>query len=1089
MKKLFFSLILIASILSFIPFTLAVTEGNIQVVTDLDNNVKHDLSNALVKIDLSDDSSLETSTDEQGEYKFDMGSVYCWNGCNIYPTLYIKELEINSEEVQTKYNIGLPNKEIPRGVQINIYKQLPSQPLQNELSFPELESSVESSEILEENKEGYLVNWKGNLTFDSEGEKTIKFSFNKGIIIFNGVEYNITQDESLTVNATLSNTLEINYFVSIENKPNIYLLEGSSFEVVDFKQLIFESGSYTKANQPEDVQRFTTSSLPQPDLSVIPSAWLLYFLDRDTTKQPVLFVHGLHGSDDFDEENLDAWDYWYEQKIPLELKDEGYESYELVWIPANLSSRVYAPLLQGFLQDLQVEHDVSNINIVAHSMGGLLVRAYLENLGVSAVTGDPVEYTGEVGKVVFLATPNHGSYLANRVNKGESPFCSSLLGLTPDDPNAEAYDDLSIGSQFLWELNNISMGNTNNFLSITGVNDIACLPDDIPSSVDINNAFDGFVTVSSASLLDYSIPLITLKLNHASIKGGHHNGIFWTDYVHDTSNDISPIIVSFFQSSSHTELSSQVGTYLESGEYAIFPSGSPNPYKTGIVIIKAEGANQVKIKNATGFNYTLTHWGNGIWYYYSNEKGIAVPTGTYEVYVNNVKQQGSLIVKGATTNNFVGFVNTDTDNDGILNNIDNCPTVYNPNQEDLDNDNIGDACDSQVIDLFIDGGFTEPSIIYNNNTDFLSVRFYTHNTGNVTLSVPVQVYVDNVLFNTIPSLPFKNGTSLWGVGWEPENNLSLGQHQIKIVIDPLNTIKEITESNNLFIFNFNVVSPPSLPSLIIIKPSQPIYNDRKIQINISVTEQVDKISYIDNTESRPREKTLCSRDCTGYGNDRVKTVTLNDGFHNLTFFAYKNNIIIYRKNTFFLIDSKDPKISTTLPRSNSFTNGSNFYIKYTETNCQSLGLNIYSGSSASGGGSSCQSGTNIEKFVSQNLNSYDNQEIEYSFIIKDVANNTEESRRTKVKIDTTKPIINSFTNTTNGRRVTLTFNITELNFDEVNYIDWNDSRPTVRTLCSSLRNGVCSSTKTFRAGEHNVTITVLDKAGNSVQRNVKLNLI
>lgn len=39
----------------------------------------------------------------------------------------------------------------------------------------------------------------------------------------------------------------------------------------------------------------------------------------------------------------------------------------------------------------------------------------------------------------------------------------------------------------------------------------------------------------------------------------------------------------------------------------------------------------------------------------------------------------------------------DIDLDGICNNLDNCPDLYNPQQEDFNNDNIGDACDGLYI--------------------------------------------------------------------------------------------------------------------------------------------------------------------------------------------------------------------------------------------------------------------------------------------------------------------------------------------------------------------------------------------------------
>ncbi|MBT8223320.1 MAG: thrombospondin type 3 repeat-containing protein, partial [Eudoraea sp.] len=44
----------------------------------------------------------------------------------------------------------------------------------------------------------------------------------------------------------------------------------------------------------------------------------------------------------------------------------------------------------------------------------------------------------------------------------------------------------------------------------------------------------------------------------------------------------------------------------------------------------------------------------------------------------------------------VDFLPQDTDNDGIPDDQDNCPSMSNPNQEDLDNDGMGDLCDEDL---------------------------------------------------------------------------------------------------------------------------------------------------------------------------------------------------------------------------------------------------------------------------------------------------------------------------------------------------------------------------------------------------------
>jgi hypothetical protein len=41
-----------------------------------------------------------------------------------------------------------------------------------------------------------------------------------------------------------------------------------------------------------------------------------------------------------------------------------------------------------------------------------------------------------------------------------------------------------------------------------------------------------------------------------------------------------------------------------------------------------------------------------------------------------------------------GGIPTDTDGDGIPDSEDNCPTISNPDQQDSNGNNIGDACES-----------------------------------------------------------------------------------------------------------------------------------------------------------------------------------------------------------------------------------------------------------------------------------------------------------------------------------------------------------------------------------------------------------
>jgi uncharacterized protein (TIGR03437 family) len=128
---------------------------------------------------------------------------------------------------------------------------------------------------------------------------------------------------------------------------------------------------------------------------------------------------------------------------------------------------------------------VSQIDLVAHSIGGLIVRAYLAGLQPSETLAPPVNTL--VRDLVLIAVPNYGSYLA-------ANFTSII-------PTGTQSAELIPGSAFLWNLATWNQHGDD----LRGVNAIAVVGNagtyvNNLTGASLVNAGDGVVSTTSASL-------------------------------------------------------------------------------------------------------------------------------------------------------------------------------------------------------------------------------------------------------------------------------------------------------------------------------------------------------------------------------------------------------------------------------------------------------------------------------------------------------------------------------------------------------------------------------------------------------------
>ena len=305
------------------------------------------------------------------------------------------------------------------------------------------------------------------------------------------------------------------------------------------------------------------------------------------------------------------------------------------------------------------------------------------------------------------------------------------------------------------------------------------------------------------------------------------------------------------------------------------------------------------------------------------------------------------------------------------------------------------------------------------------------------------------------------------------SSLTNGDHTLKVyAMDNAGRSSELE-----WPFSVNLV--PEVFNMTLTEPNLSLTDSRRVKVNLSISE-TSLLEYINNNDPSPRFRTLC-RNCVEYGSLRKKYLNLREGENNLTIRATSLKGEVDSLSLSIFVDTKKPRIISTYPRTGFVSE--TFEVEFQEENPVSLVL--YYGNSETGFNqtslelSSCILSRNrYSCSVSVDLEEYDSEEITYNFSLTDIVGSSVSSRQRTLDVDTTSPLINSFNYTISRKSLTFKFNITELNFDNVFYVDAYDSNQRERNLCTSLRSGLCERRQSFMTGSHNLTITARDDAGN-----------
>jgi len=160
---------------------------------------------------------------------------------------------------------------------------------------------------------------------------------------------------------------------------------------------------------------------------------------------PVILIHGWCGSP----KSFGIMAELLEEKLKVPVRSFDYSDWSGIPAEERTSIEKVAGHFARFLNEAAQDLKTSQFDIVAHSMGGLVVRAWMTGMvDAQTGTGGLAYQSGVVRRVVFAATPHYGVDAGTKAEQSATAFFADH---NCDNPKARAGQtkELQYGNKFL----------------------------------------------------------------------------------------------------------------------------------------------------------------------------------------------------------------------------------------------------------------------------------------------------------------------------------------------------------------------------------------------------------------------------------------------------------------------------------------------------------------------------------------------------------------------------------------------------------------------------------------------------------------